>query len=143
MDTEPRGFPRGDMRVSDAERDQAIAELSEHFQAGRLAQDEFDDRSGRALEARTGADLAGLFTDLPRRGTPVAAPTADPVFAPDGVRPWGGLPVARVIIAFAVAAIVLGGVFGGHGHGHPVGWVVPVVVLAVVFLRLTRRGRRR
>jgi hypothetical protein len=146
MDTETRGFPRGGMRVSDAERDQAVAELSEHFQAGRLAQDEFEDRSGRALEARTGADLAGLFTDLPRRGAPLAPPTAgpmaDPAFCPDAVRPWGGLPVARVIIAFAVAAIVLGGLFGDHGHGHSVGWVVPVVILALVFLRLTRLARR-
>ena len=66
MDTGTRGFPRGDIRVSDAERDQAIAELSEHFQAGRLTQDEFDDRSGRALQARTGTDLGGLFGDLPR-----------------------------------------------------------------------------
>ncbi len=67
MDTGIRGFPRGDLRVSDGERDQAVAELSEHFQAGRLTQDEFDDRSGRALQARTGGDLDGLFTDLPPR----------------------------------------------------------------------------
>ena len=147
MDTETRGFPRGGMRVSDAERDQAVAELSEHFQAGRLAQDEFDDRSGRALEARTGADLAGLFTDLPSRDTPPAPPAAaamaDPAFGPDDVRPWGGLPVARVITAFAVAAIVGGGVLGGHGHGHAVGLLIPVVILGFVFLRLTRLARRR
>jgi len=65
MDTGTRGFPRSDIRVSDAERDQAVAELSEHFQAGRLTQDEFDDRSGLALKARTGTDLGGLFGDLP------------------------------------------------------------------------------
>jgi hypothetical protein len=139
MDTDRMGFPRGDIRVSDAERDQAIAELSEHFQSGRLTQDEFDDRSGHALAARTGADLSGLFTDLPGRGTPLARPMADPVFAPDSVRPWRGLPVARVIIAFVVVATVLGGLFGNHGHGQGIGWVVPVVILALVFLRLTRR----
>ena len=32
MDT-TNGFPSGGIRVSDADRDQAIAELSEHFQA--------------------------------------------------------------------------------------------------------------
>jgi hypothetical protein len=147
MDTETRSFPRGDIRASDADRDRAVAELSEHFQAGRLTQDEFDERSGRALQARTGADLAGLFTDLPSRDTPPAPPAAaamaDPAFGPDDVRPWGGLPVARVITAFAVAAIVAGGVLGGHGHGHAVGLLIPVVILGFVFLRLTRLARRR
>lgn len=58
-------FPAGELRVSDAERDQGVAELSEHFQAGRLTQDEFDDRCGRALRARTGRELSELFADLP------------------------------------------------------------------------------
>ena len=72
MDMDSRSFPHGDIRVSDAERDRAIAELSEHFQSGRLTQDEFAERSGKALEARTGNDLSQLFTDLPRR--PDASP---------------------------------------------------------------------
>src|SRR6202034_4509016 len=67
MDTESTGFPRGDIRVSDAERDLAVAELSEHFQTGRLTQDEFDDRSARALQARPGTDRSGLFAALPRQ----------------------------------------------------------------------------
>src|SRR5215472_8327326 len=66
--TNPRA---GDLRVSDADRDRAIAGLSEHFQAGRLTADELDERTGRALQARTTADLAALFTDLPRRQVPV------------------------------------------------------------------------
>ena len=66
MDTPIRSFPRGDLRVSDADRDRAVAELSEHFQTGRLTQEEFEDRSGRALQARTGGELSELFTDLPR-----------------------------------------------------------------------------
>ena len=68
MDT-TNGFPSGGIRVSDADRDQAIAELSEHFQAGRLTQEEYEERSGRALQARTGDDLAAQFTDLPGRNT--------------------------------------------------------------------------
>jgi uncharacterized protein DUF1707 len=146
MDTGTRGFPRGDIRVSDAERDQAIAELSEHFQAGRLTQDEFDDRSGRALQARTGTDLGGLFGDLPPRhavNTPPqsAFAAADTEFTPgDPPRP-NFLPVGRVIIAFVVAAIIAGGLFGVHGHHHgaSIGWLVPVVVVCLVVLRLRRR----
>jgi hypothetical protein len=152
MDTATRGFSRGDIRVSDAERDHAVGELSEHFQAGRLTLDEFDDRSGRALQARTGADLSGLFTDLPPRHALVppqaAFPAADAEFTPgDPPRP-NLLVAARVVIAFAVAAIIAGGLFGGHGGGHArIGLLVPVVILGLVvilalaLLRLACRRR--
>ncbi|MGH3207341.1 MAG: DUF1707 SHOCT-like domain-containing protein [Trebonia sp.] len=145
MDTGTRGFARGDIRVSDAERDQAVTELSEHFQTGRLTQDEFDDRTGRALQARTGADLNGLFSDLPPRRAMVPPQAAfaepDPVFAPGGPPRPNFLPLARVIIAFIVAAIIAGGLFGGHGyhHGGGIGFLVPVVILGLVMLRLRRR----
>ena len=52
METPARGFPRGPIRVSDAERDAAVAELSQHYQTGRLTVDEFNDRSGRARRSR-------------------------------------------------------------------------------------------
>ena len=54
MDTAMRRYPPSDLRVSDAERDRAIAELSEHFQAGRITSEEFDERSTQALNAKTG-----------------------------------------------------------------------------------------
>ena len=56
MDNQTGSYSRADIRVSDADRDQAVTELGEHFQAGRLTQEEFDDRSGLALQARTGRD---------------------------------------------------------------------------------------
>jgi hypothetical protein len=84
MDTQsgssrPRGFsplfrsPYSDlhMRVSDAERQEVADRLAEHFAAGRLDQAEFDDRVGRAMAAKTRADLGGLFADLPETGAPV------------------------------------------------------------------------
>ena len=67
MSTATKEYPSGGLRVSDADRDRAIAELSEHFQAGRLTAEELEDRTGRALQARTAGELAELFTDLPRR----------------------------------------------------------------------------
>ena len=76
MSTATKGHPSGSLRVSDADRDRAIAELSEHYQAGRLTTEELEDRTGRALQARTTADLAALFTDLPRRQTPMTGGTA-------------------------------------------------------------------
>jgi hypothetical protein len=55
-----------DLRVSDRERDAAVQELREHFAAGRLTEDEFNERVQAAYEARTEGQLNGLLSDLPR-----------------------------------------------------------------------------
>jgi hypothetical protein len=66
------GGPYSDqhLRVSDAERQAVADRLSEYFAEGRLDQAEFDDRLGRAMSAKTRADLSGLFSDLPETGAP-------------------------------------------------------------------------
>ena len=137
MDTQPTGFPQGDIRVSDADRDQAVTELSEHFQTGRLTQDEFEDRSSRALSARTGRDLSALFTDLPHR--PAAASAAGSGTGASPVTPAGGYgvparrpgPPLRAVIGLVIVAAIVAGVLG-HGFG----WLVPVVIVGFVFLRV-------
>ena len=58
------------LRVSDADRQAVADRLAEHFADGRLDQAEFDDRVGRAMSAKTRADLSGLFSDLPETGAP-------------------------------------------------------------------------
>jgi hypothetical protein len=141
MDTQLTNNQRGAIRVSDAERDQAAAELSEHYQAGRLTLEEFDDRSSLALRARTGSDLVALFADLPTTVVPASmtpAGPAGPVPVDFGGGRAGRLPVGRVVIACVIAAIVLGNVAGGLGQ-HSFGWLVPVVLLSCVFLRLRHR----
>jgi DUF1707 SHOCT-like domain len=65
MSTATRNYPAGDLRVCDADRDRALCELSDAFQAGRLTADEFDQRSRQALGARTGKELMALLADLP------------------------------------------------------------------------------
>jgi len=65
MSATSAGSAAGRMRASDADRDATLAQLSEHFQAGRLTQDEFEERSGQALTARTMGELGDLMTDLP------------------------------------------------------------------------------
>src|ERR1700689_84623 len=69
------GGPYSDqhLRVSDAERQAVADRLAEYFAEGRLDQAEFDDRLGRAMSAKTRADLSGLFSDLPETGAPAAA----------------------------------------------------------------------
>lgn len=57
---------RADLRIGTAEREQAATQLAEHFSAGRLTTDEFDERVRQAYQARTDAELRTLFRDLPR-----------------------------------------------------------------------------
>jgi len=144
MDTPTGDFQRSAIRVSDTERDQAVAELTEHYQAGRLTLEEFDDRSSQALQAKTGSDLGTLFTDLPKGAAPSVLAQAGRTAAdvPVGLGQWhaGGRFTARVIIGIVIAMVILGNVAGGLSQHHFVfGWLVPVVVLGFVFLRLSHR----
>ena len=54
------------IRVSDAERERALAELKTGFAAGRLTQDTFVYRIDQVLRARVSDDLRALVADLPR-----------------------------------------------------------------------------
>ncbi|MGH3189429.1 MAG: DUF1707 SHOCT-like domain-containing protein [Streptosporangiaceae bacterium] len=119
MDTDARGFPLGDMRVSDADRDRALSELSEAFQAGRITSEEFGQRSGQVLAARTGKELAVLLADLPisrpLADLPISRPLADlpislPAAATVAPRQAARLPVPRIVIGASVAAACLAAV---------------------------------
>ncbi|MET7277316.1 DUF1707 domain-containing protein [Kribbella sp. NPDC005582] len=59
---------RRTVRIGDAERDRAVELLGEHFVAGRLTQDEFEERSETATRARYADELEPLFEDLPQPG---------------------------------------------------------------------------
>ena len=142
MDATNESFPAGDVRVSDYERDQAIAELREHFQAGRLTQEEFEDRSGRALRARTGSDLGELFADLPPRGTTPApqagGPAAGQAAGPGLACRLREMSLARAVILGVIVTIIAANLLAGVSHTG-VGWLVPVVIIGFVFSRLVRR----
>jgi hypothetical protein len=53
------------MRVADADRERLAGELREHMVAGRLSQEELEERVDLAYEAKTQADLDALRADLP------------------------------------------------------------------------------
>ncbi len=57
------------IRIGDTERDAAAAALGEHYAAGRLTKDEYDERIDRVWAAKYEGDLAPLFGDLPRRSS--------------------------------------------------------------------------
>jgi len=120
--------PSAEMRASDADRDAVLSELSEHFQAGRLTAEEFDERAGQALAARTWGELEDLLRDLPtaRPGTRAlaAASSAAPPERPS--RRPALLPVAVLAgIGIVVAMSV------GVAHGRWGLWWLLVSVLLI------------
>ena len=56
---------RGELRTSDADREQAIDVLKAAFVQGLLTKDEFSLRVGRVVTSRTYADLGALTADIP------------------------------------------------------------------------------
>jgi hypothetical protein len=170
MDAVGRGFPPGDLRVSDADRDRAISELSEAFQVGRLTADEFEQRSGQALHARTGRELTALLADLPLATVPAIPVTA--------LRPADHSPPSRLVFGATIAAVCLAFVSAvsalsprpslqqrefmqelaaRHGFSMPlppaqgfnwVGTIAPAaiavgLVMLVIYLRVTNAARHR
>jgi Domain of unknown function (DUF1707) len=133
MNTTQTRYAAPQMRASDADRDAALAELSKHFQAGRLTSDELDERTGRALQARTMGELQVLMSDLPT--APVPATPSGPVPA-TSLRPQ--LPLF-LIAAVVVAVVVSVGLGFAHGPEN-FGWVLPVLIIARLAFR---RGSRR
>jgi Domain of unknown function (DUF1707) len=102
-------YPDQELRVSDADRDQALGELSQAFQAGRITADEFDQRSGRALGARTGKELTSLLSDLPIADDPATQAAAlERAHRVLGTRiAVGASTAAAIVFAFAATAAAL------------------------------------
>ena len=61
-----------DLRIGDAERDATMAQLRDHFVAGRLTFDELTERIDLALAAKTQGQIDGLMADLPHPPGPPA-----------------------------------------------------------------------
>jgi len=75
------------IRASDADRERVVASLRDHYAAGRLNGDEFNERLDKAYAATTLGDLADLQTDLPAPAPPplpTRAQPAGPVMAGSG-----------------------------------------------------------
>ncbi len=98
-----------DPRIGSQERDTAVAALRTHLEAGRLTPEEYEDRSVTASKARTWAEMAPLFADLPDpRPGPVAVELSRTVPARAGVFPALSEGVKERIMAVTpLAALVL------------------------------------
>ena len=89
------------VRIADSDRERAMADLATHYTDGRLDHEEYDERLDAVWTARTRADLAVLFADLPR---PVATrPPVAPVAQRSARRPRMPLfPVFALLIVLSI-----------------------------------------
>jgi len=104
MHRDARDFPPGHLRVSDVERDKALSELTDAFQAGRIARDEFDERSTQILTARTGQELTAVLADLPLDRADAKHTLMKPAHRVIAVRTTMG---ASAVAAVSLAAVSL------------------------------------
>ncbi|TDO48893.1 uncharacterized protein DUF1707 [Kribbella sp. VKM Ac-2571] len=161
--------PGGSIRIGDSEREDAVRRLGEHYEAGRLSADEHSERVEQALKARTGADLEGLFADLPGAHQATAGDDNEGWAGPWGWRrpPWTAPenaagaagpgagrqrpqwaargPLGRIpfplLILLGVAAVMLSIGCTVFG-GHPPVLPLLLIVAAVLFVRKRRMEGR-
>jgi hypothetical protein len=109
-----------DFRVSDADRNQVIDQLKRHTADGRLTLEEFEDRVGETMSAKTAGELGTALRELPplQSGAPVPARR-------------GGVRMPFIFV----------GVFLLLAWGHPV--FLLVIPLAFLWFRGFHGGRRR
>ena len=114
------------LRAGDGEREVVADILREQHLAGRLDNDEFEDRLRRCMAAKTYADLDELVADLP----------GDSAEAHAMGRPWRWYPWPFALLPLAIiAAIALRG-------GHLFWLAIPLVFLFVVRTLLWRSWGR-
>jgi hypothetical protein len=94
------------MRAASADRERAVDVLKAGFAEGRLTQDEYNDRMGRAYAARTYGELAALTADLPAGALP---PAAWPMPAYQPPPPGGTNSLAIASMVLGVAEFFTGG----------------------------------
>ncbi|MET0238204.1 MAG: DUF1707 domain-containing protein [Kibdelosporangium sp.] len=100
-----------EIRVGDAEREEALQALGDHMSAGRLDIDEYGERSARVAASKTRGDLLELFRDLPAPKPGFQPPVhvrAEPMPGPSLPVQRSGTPVgARIYAAIVPVAWVL------------------------------------
>jgi hypothetical protein len=103
-----------DLRIGDAERDAAMAQLREHFVAGRLTFDELTERIDGTLTAKTQRQIDALMADLPRPPRAARSEPALPAPAPD---PGRFLILAMLLFALATWILIMAWM-SRHSYGY-------------------------
>lgn len=138
----------GRIRASDSDRERVVEILRGAYTEGRLALDEFDERTTAAYAARTWSQLRELTSDLPvevnlRRPPGIAGPPASDRAAgqlPAGPAPPplpAGRPGFFPVLPFVILFIVL----AGSAHAAALA-LLPAIVVLMVWLRMSGRHPR-
>ena len=99
------------LRASDGDREHVAERLRLAATEGRLLPEEFEERLGAALSARTYGELDALVADLP-------VASRGPLQRRN--EPTRRHPTIRTALAVVVLiALVVAGVSAAFGHGHP------------------------
>lgn len=117
------------VRVSDQERDRVAAEIREHYAAGRLSEEEFDERVSAAYAARTQGQLEALRRDLPALPPSVAEQRAELATRRSRLQRQMLQQTGGGLLAFVICTLVWLAA-GAHGGFWPV-WVAlaPAITL--------------
>ncbi|MFI7679349.1 DUF1707 domain-containing protein [Actinophytocola sp. NPDC049390] len=112
-----------ELRIGTAEREDAVRILGEHMSEGRLALEEYEERTSAALAARTRGDLKPLFKDLPAPFPAFMAPPVPYVAAPPAPYQAAPPPVSphesdRYRVAAGLIQIMLPFGIGRFYTGH-------------------------
>jgi hypothetical protein len=120
------------LRASDSDREAVAQQLRDHYAAGRITLDEFDERTTTTYAAKTFGDLDGLLSDLPSTAV-VPVPDARVPAPSDASRPdkvdrfrAAVAPFSSwIVVAMVMNLIWLGGAdqHGHHGPYWPI-WVI-------------------
>jgi hypothetical protein len=135
------GYPG--IRASDEDRGRAAAALGEHYAAGRLTLEEFQERLDKVYAATTLGELDRLMADLP--GTDLGrlperrAPGPVQVPADGSVLAWRA--AWRFWLAISVVALVIW-LLGGASGGPWFLWVAVPLGLLMLRRRLAGGHRR-
>ena len=124
-----------DMRLSDAERQDALDVLEEHVRSGRLDIDEFGARPAKVTAAKRVSELVPLFDDLPSPRPSallngVSAPQV-PVMAEDNqLSRFLTASAVPITIVLAIAVLIL-----SRGRLLIISVALPLVVAALARVR--------
>ena len=103
------------MRAATADRERAVDVLKAGFAEGRLTQDEYNDRMGRAYAARTYGELAALTADLPAGALPT---WTVPAYSPPPPAGTNSMAIASMVLGvaefFTVGLTAIPAVICGH-----------------------------
>jgi len=144
---DPAAAGRDQLRAGHADRDEVIEVLKDAFVDGRLSRDEFGARAGRALAARTLADLAVLIADLPPAPVWPAPAPAVPVHPSAAACRWPLVQAAAkssLCLVLAFAAILAGVHFDPDGFGPHQAWAemffLPAIALVITAFGVLAAG---